>query len=195
MKGTENIIAHIKADAQAKADAIIAEAEKQCAELREEYNNKAKGVYVDLIRKGEKAGQDLLDSRERIIGMEAKKEILSMKQDLVTEAFDTAQKRILTLPKEEYLEFLTGLIRRAAVTKTEEIVLNAADAKDLGKELVKKANVEVEGAKFKLSKLTGDFSGGLILKRGNIEANCTVELLTELSKAELSADVAKVLFA
>ena len=37
-------------------------------------------------------------------------------------------------------------------------------------------------------------AGGLILKRGNIETNCTVELLIDLCKAELSADVAKVLF-
>lgn len=194
MKGTENIIAHIRDDAKAKADAVIAEAEKQCAELREEYNNKAKGVYVDVIRQGEKAGADLVESRDRIIGMEAKKEILSLKQEMVAKAFETAQKRILTLPKEEYLNFLTGLIKRSAVTGTEEIVLNDADARDLGKELVKAANAEVDGAKFKLSKKTGDFAGGLILKRGNIEANCTVELLIDLCRAELSADVAKVLF-
>ena len=194
MKGTENIIAHIRDDAKAKADAVIAEAEKQCAELREEYNNKAKGVYVDVIRQGEKAGADLVESRDRIIGMEAKKEILALKQEMVAKAFETAQKRILTLPKEEYLNFLTGLIKRSAVTGTEEIVLNDADARDLGKELVKAANAEVDGAKFKLSKKTGDFAGGLILKRGNIEANCTVELLIDLCRAELSADVAKVLF-
>jgi Archaeal/vacuolar-type H+-ATPase subunit E len=194
MKGTENIIAHIKADAQAKADAITAEAEKQCADIREEYNNKAKGVYVDVITRGEKAGADLVESRERIIGMEAKKEILAMKQELVAKAFDTAEKRILSMPKEEYLKFLTGLIAKSAVTGTEEIVLNQADAASLGKELIKMANAQVEGAKFKLSKKTGDFAGGLIMKRGNIEANCTVELLIELCKAELSADVAKVLF-
>ncbi len=194
MKGTENIIAHIRDDAKAKADAVIAEAEKQCAELREEYNNKAKGVYVDVIRQGEKAGADLVESRDRIIGMEAKKEILSLKQEMVAKAFETAQKRILTLPREEYLNFLTGLIRRSAVTGTEEIVLNAEDTRDLGKDLVRAANAEVDGAKFRLSKKTGDFAGGLILKRGNIEANCTVELLIDLCRAELSADVAKVLF-
>ena len=135
MKGTENIIAHIRADAQAKADAITAEAEKQCADLREEYNNKAKGVYVDVIRQGEKAGADLVESRERIIGMEAKKDILALKQEMVAKAFETAKKRLLTLPKEEYLAFLAGLVRRSAVTGTEEIILNAADAKDLGKSL------------------------------------------------------------
>ena len=51
-----------------------------------------------------------------------------------------------------------------------------------------------KGGNFTLSKEYGDFAGGLIMKRGNIEANCTVELLIELCKADLSADVAKVLF-
>ena len=194
MKGTENIIAHIKADAQAKADAITAEAEKQCADIREEFNNKAKGIYVDVITRGQKAGDDLVESRERIIGMEAKKEILAMKQEMVAKAFDTAEKRILSMPKEEYLKFLTGLIVRSTVTGTEEVVLNQADAVSLGKELIKMADAEFEGGKFKLSKNTGEFAGGLILKRGNIEVNCTVELLIDLCKAELSADVAKVLF-
>ena len=37
MKGTEKIIAHIQADAKAQADAILAQAEQQCASIREDY--------------------------------------------------------------------------------------------------------------------------------------------------------------
>ena len=46
-----------------------------------------------------------------------------------------------------------------------------------------------------LSGQTGDFEGGLILRRGSIEANCTVELLVELRRADMSAELAGVLFA
>ena len=45
MKGTEKIIAHIQADAAAQADAILAQAEKQCAEIREGYERRAKDAY------------------------------------------------------------------------------------------------------------------------------------------------------
>ena len=41
---------------------------------------------------------------------------------------------------------------------------------------------------------TGDFKGGLILRRGSIEANCTVELLVELCRGDMSAQLAGVLF-
>ena len=40
----------------------------------------------------------------------------------------------------------------------------------------------------------GDFAGGLVLRRGNIEDNCTVELLIDLCRGEMSSKVAEVLF-
>ena len=38
MRGTEKIIAHIQADAKAQADVILAEAERECAVVREEFD-------------------------------------------------------------------------------------------------------------------------------------------------------------
>ena len=50
------------------------------------------------------------------------------------------------------------------------------------------------GAKLTLSDETGDFKGGLILRRGNIEVNCTAELLVELARGDMSAEIAGLLF-
>ena len=60
MKGTEKIIAHIQADAKAQADAILAQAEQQCAEIRRDYEIKAKDAYAEKIRLGVKSNQDKL---------------------------------------------------------------------------------------------------------------------------------------
>ena len=38
-------------------------------------------------------------------------------------------------------------------------------------------------------------TGGFILKQGDIEVNCTVDMMLELSRGELAAQVAEVLFA
>ena len=59
---------------------------------------------------------------------------------------------------------------------------------------MKAANEKLGGGKLTLAGETGDFKGGLILRRGSIEANCTVELLVELCRGEMSAQLAKVLF-
>ena len=45
-----------------------------------------------------------------------------------------------------------------------------------------------------LSDETRPMTGGLILKQGDIEVNCTVDTLLDLSRSELAARVAEVLF-
>ena len=193
MRGTDKIIAHIQADAKARADAIIAQAEQQCAGIREAYEGKAKEAYAEKIRAGVKVCEDLAESKSRIAQMESKKSLLALKQELVSSVFDKAQKQLLSLPKEQYLDFLTGLAVKAAPDGNGELVLNASDKATYGAEVVKAANARLNG-KLKLSDETGDFAGGLIVKNGPVAVNNTIELLIDLCRSEMAADVAKVLF-
>ncbi len=194
MKGTEKIIAHIQADAKAQADAILAQTELQCAEIRKSYEAQAKERYAEKIRRGVKTCQDNIDSVERINQMEARKAILALKQEMVSKSFEEACRMLTQLPRDKYIELLAKLAARSSVTGDEEIVLNAADRAAVGAAVVEKANTLVSGGKLSLSAATGDFAGGLILRRGSIEANCTIELLVELCRGDMSAQLAKVLF-
>ena len=194
MKGTEKIIAHIGADAKTQADAILAQAEARCAEIREGYEQQAKQAYAERIRAGVKANQDRLDSMERLAKMEGRKAILALKQDMVAESFDRACDQLVNLPAAEYGAFLAKLAVKASVTHDEEVVLNARDRKALGDKVIEAANKALGGGKLTLSKETGDFKGGLILRRGSIEANCTAELLVDLCREEMAAELAGVLF-
>ena len=194
MKGTEKIIAHIGADAKAQADAILAQAEAKCAEIREGYEQQAKQAYAERIRAGVKANQDRLDSMERLAKMEGRKAVLALKQDMVAESFDRACDQLVNLPAAEYGAFLAKLAVKASVTHDEEVVLNARDRKALGDKVIEAANKALGGGKLTLSKETGDFKGGLILRRGSIEANCTAELLVDLCREEMAAELAGVLF-
>ena len=195
MKGTEKIIAHIQADAKSQADAILAEAEKQCEAIRADYDKKAAQVYAEKVRTGTKACQDQVDSVQRIARMEAKKALLSVKQEMVAKSFDQAQQLLTSLPEEQYVAFLAKLAARASVSGDEEIVLNERDREAVGEAVVKAANALLKGGKLSLSERTGSFAGGLILSRGNVEANCTAELLVELCRGEMSVEIADMLFA
>ena len=195
MKGTEKIIAHIQADAAAQADAILAQAENQCAEIREGYERKAKDAYAEKIRAGVKANQDRLESVERLARMEGRKSVLALKQDMVSKSFDMAVDKLVALPEAQYVEFLAKLAAQASVTGDEQVVLNARDREKIGPAVVAAANAKLNGGKLTLSDETGAFKGGLLLRRGSIEANCTVELLVELCRGEMAAELAKVLFA
>lgn len=198
MKGTEKIIAHIRADAEAQAAAIIAQAEQQCAAIREDYESKAKDSYGAKIRAGVKSCEDRVDSMERIAQMEARKGILALKQEMVSASFDKACEMIVALPQAQYIELLAKLAADAAVTGEEEIVLNARDKVAVGEAVVKAANAKLQAkgvkAGLSLSGKEGSFAGGLILHRGSIEVNCTAELLVELCRGEMSATLAGVLF-
>ena len=54
MKGTEKIIAHIKADADAQVNAILAQAEQQCAGIRGDFDKQAAALYAERLRAGVK---------------------------------------------------------------------------------------------------------------------------------------------
>ncbi len=195
MKGTEKIIAHIRSDAKSQADAILARAGEQAAQIRAEYDKQAAQVYAEKVRAGTKACQDQMDSVQRIANMEAKKSLLGVKQEMVSKAFEKAQALLTDLPEEQYVEFLAKLAARASVTGDEEIVLNARDRAAVGEAVVKAANGKLDGGRLSLSGRVGDFAGGLLLSRGNVEANCTAELLVELCRGEMSAEIADMLFA
>lgn len=194
MKGTEKIIAHIQADAKAQADAILAQAAEQCAAIKADYEQKAKTVYGERIRSGVKECEDRADSMRRIAQMESRKGILALKQEMVSQSFDKAAELIAALPAEQYTALLAKLAAEAAVTGSEEIVLNARDREAIGADVVKAADALFKGGSFSLSDETGSFAGGLILRRGSVAANCTAELLVELQRSGMASEIAKVLF-
>ena len=195
MKGTEKIIAHIQSDAQAQCDAILAAAQEQCDAIGKDFAAQAAEAYAERIRAGVKSCADEGDSVARLGRMEAKKELLALKQGMISRSFDEAAKKLVSLPEEQYVALLAKLAANASVTGGEEIVLNAADRARVGEAVVKAANEKLgEKGKLRLSESTGEFDGGLILRRGNIEVNCTTALLVELCRGELSAAIAGVLF-
>ena len=194
MKGTEKIIAHIRADAKERSDAILAQAEQQCALIRSDFEKQAKEVYTEKIRAGVAECQARVDGMDRIARMEAKKGILALKQQMVSESFDKACEMIVDLPAEQYTALLAKLAADASDTKDEEIIFNARDRESIGQAVADAANRLLGGGKLTVSDETGNFVGGLVLRRGSVEAICTVELLVELCRNEMSADIAKVLF-
>ena len=85
----------------------------------------------------------------------------------------------------------------AAVTGHERIVINSQD-RSMGEAIVRGANAILTErglpAGLTLSDESGDFSGGLKLREGSVEVNCTVDTLLALSRNSLDAEIAAILF-
>ena len=197
MKGTEKIIERIRADGDAQAKKIIDEASKQAEELRAESFKAALAEYEKLMA-GNAECEDILSGSRRIAEMEAKKSVLSVKQEMVASAFDAARSEIVNMPRDKYTQFLARMAADAASTGEEEILLNESDRKELGKAVCKAAN-ELLSAKgvpgrLTLSEDTADICGGVIIRCGGIETNCSIDALIRQCRSGLSTEVAAVLF-
>ena len=198
MNGIEKITARIEADAQEEVRKIREASEARCAEIRAENERKAEAAYWKIIQDGAKEIEDRASRTDRTARLEARKIVLAMKQQMVSRAFDLARSKIVDLPEQDYVGFLAKQASDAAITGQEELILNEQDRKRYGGKVVKAANElrARNGAEacLTLSENTRRIYGGLILKQGDIEVNCTVETMLDLSRGELAAQVAEVLF-
>ena len=192
MKGIEKIIAHIEGDADKQTESILAAAKKRCDKILADYEEKASDLYSSKIREGVKSCQDKEDGALRISRMEARKSVLAVKQDMVAKSFDLAREKIASMPADKYVAFLAGLVEKAGAAGDEEIILSARDRDAIGDALLKAVNAG--GKSLKLSAEERDISGGLILRHGNVETNCSIDLLMEMCRGELAGKVADVLF-
>lgn len=198
MTGTERIVEHIRAEAQAEIDAALAEAGAKAEATAAEFAKKAEAEAAEMLRAGKDAAEQRVARQERTNRLEARKDILGLKQELVAAAYDKARQAILNMDEDKYVAFLAKLAGEAAVTGSEEIVLGKADAERLGGKIAAAANAAAAArglpGQMKLSETTRPASGGLVLRRGSIEVNCTLDKLMEMSHSALDAEVASVLF-
>lgn len=198
MKGIDKITSRIIADAEAECRDVKRESDERRAAVRAENEKRAQDEYWRLVREGVKDTEQRVQRMDRTARLEAKKSVLNMKQEAVSRAFDLAKDKIAELPERDYVAFLAREAAEAAITGQEEVIFCERDRKSVGAKAVKAAN-ELLAAKgmpglLTLSDATRDMAGGLMLKQGDIEVNCTVDTLLDLTRDELAARVADVLF-
>ena len=198
MKGIEKITSRISAEAEEAAAAILAEGEETAASIRTEYGKRARDTFENLLSQGKDALEQKVQRAVRAGRLDAKKDILSLKQEMVGQSYRKAKERILAMPEEEYVRFLAREAGSAALTGREELILSAEDRARLGEKLLRAANQVCVSrglpGGLTLSKETRPIRGGLVLHQGDIEVNCTLDTLLELSRGSLDAEVARILF-
>lgn len=199
MNGIEKITAKLEAEARAEIASVNAEAAARCEEIKKEYEKKAQDEYWKRVQAGTKNCEIRVERMASAADMESKKSILAFKQEMVSRAFDRAVENISKLPGEDYIAFLAGQTAKAASTGKEELIFNARDRKEFGADTVKAANALLKkkgiDASLTVSNETRDIPGGLIVRQGNIEVNCSVDILVQLYRNELASQVAEILFA
>ena len=72
--------------------------------------------------------------------MEARKTLLSARQEMVERAYQRALEKLCSLPREQYVELLAAMLVRASSTGREEVMFSPEDQGDAGRAAVARAN-------------------------------------------------------
>ncbi len=146
MNGIEKITARIAEDGKAENDALLAQARAQAAEITAKYQAQAKAAADEVLAQGRKNAEARARHLDSTAQMECRKAVLAAKQDVIEEAFQAAHKKLLDLPREEYVAFLADLAAKASVTGKEKLIFSAPDRAQVGKAVVLAANEKLAGA-------------------------------------------------
>lgn len=198
MTGIDKIIERILSDARTEVDRIVQEGKIRCSEIAAAGEADAKNEYWRLFKKGTDDAEIRSERLASVAQLEAKKQVLSVKQELIAAAFERAIQNMINMPEDRSMDFLASLAVRASRTGTEEVLFPAETRDRFGKKVVEKANsmltLSGKRAELKLSEETRGIRGGIILRDGSIEINCSLDALVDNIKNSITGDVASILF-
>lgn len=198
MEGIEKITDRIAADTASEIEQIQQQARAEADAISARYAAEAERVAAQILARGRRSCEERQAQMLSSAALSAKKARLAVKQALLGEAFSQALDRLCHLPEEDYITLLATLAANASSTGEETLVFSPADRSRYGKKVVAQANalLKAEGrhAKLTLDEQTRPMRGGLCVKSGKIEDNCSLETIVHLMQEEVSGDMAAILF-
>jgi len=192
MNGIEKITDRIATEAGEKVANILAEAQAKAEKLAADYEAQAAAEKAALVEKGRTAAADREQRLVSMAQMEARNEILTVKQNLLDKAFEVALDQLCSLPEEQYVTVLEKLLQQAVTSGKEEVILSPGDREQVGQTVVDKVNA-ASGWTLTLSDETRSIRGGVILRDGSVEVNCTFETLLRICRTDIAGEVANAL--
>lgn len=193
MNGLDKIIARMESDIRAECDALAANAAENAAAIRRDYQTQADAAARDSAQRAQTQAAEHLEHLNGSSQLACRQRVLAAKQQLIDEAFARTAQALAALPQADYIDLLAALAAENG-SGDEELLLSARDREAVGAAVVDAANARKPGASFHLSGETRDTGGGLVLRRGRVELNCSfTEKLRQLRQEESSA-VARLLF-
>lgn len=215
MNGLDKITEKIISDARAKAELCESEASSKIKELKKEAVEEIMRMENVYMSRAERVSADIMARAESSSMLEYRNEILKKKTELISRAFDGAIKKILSLPKTQYValvsDALVYAINERKATKEQllslygeeeaelgviyEVIFNKADIENgNAKKIFSAVSKSVSGVKLALSGKSADIDGGFILKCNDIETNCSLTVMVNEARARCESRVMKELF-
>lgn len=194
----EDIKEKIISDAHNSAQQIIQDAENKAEEIIEKAKREAESIKQKILNQ---INKEIAVSREKIIAeanLEARKSILSIKQEIINKVFDNALNKILELEDEKYLSLIKKIILNNIEKGNETIFISSCDKDRITDEFIQEINRELvkngKEGNLSLSDTFLEIKGGVVLGSGNIRKNSSLELIFRKIREELEGEISQYLF-
>ena len=221
INGLNKITDKILSEAQAKADQILADAQAECDRINAEYAERAEKIRSDISTEAEKGGMGYVARIRSTAATSKRNLLLQTKSDLIDGVFASVLEQTRTLELDKYNEILVGLLSAALLEQIEseeisrtlygeeealapecyEVIFNQRDRDRSGKTVVEGVQKHLSGkvapeklARLTLSSQSANIDGGLILRCGSVESNCSLSILFAQLRESLESEVARTLF-
>ncbi|HHX25794.1 MAG TPA: hypothetical protein GX721_03905 [Firmicutes bacterium] len=198
MDALEKMKEAILQEAQLKADEIVEAATRDAEKILQEARAEAaRKREQELAEAGEKA-QENVRRISTLADLDARRQLLAVKEELIEEALSCAKRRLASLEPEAYKNYLKQSLFEATGDTGGDVIMSEQDRSTIGEEIVAAVNATLAKANSKgrvrLADTSGDFIGGFVLSSGKVEVNCTFDAILAREYEALLIDVAGILF-
>ena len=219
MTGLEKVTGKIIADAEADARVILDRAEAECAAVKEKYAAATEAELEKLREENDRECQSLIIRARSSAAMAKRNALLEARAALLDEAYAMAERQIKNMNPEQYLDLLQKMLRSALKNQLAgeeesmrlysedispavyEVILNSRDRDTYGETLLPAFKTgygarlpETAHAKLRMAAETAPIDGGLVLRCGPVETNCSLAMLMAENRRETEAKVSRILF-
>lgn len=220
MTGLEKITARIQAEGRERAGAILQEAEQACTELARDFAIRTEQERTRIRERAMREGEAMVAASRESVARTERRILQEAKTAAVDRAFDKAREELCSSDFGKYRELLSALLVCALLEQDRaeceslalcdeqeefeyfEVLMNSTDRERFGDEVIRNAARVVErriGAKkadmLRLARECADIDGGVILRYGRVELNCSLSTVLRELRDEIEERVAHILFA
>lgn len=197
MTGLEKILKAIEDEAQANADAVIAQARKEADDIQAAAHTEAEKKSAQIAEKSAAEVKDTLSRAESAASLQERKIILEAKQQIISNIIIKARKSLAALPDSDFTDIILGMVKKFAHNKAGKIIFSETDRKRLPADMnekMKSVLAEKSGASLTVAEETAAIDGGFLLIYGDVEENCSFDALFLAEKDTLQDKVNSLLF-
>ena len=204
MTGLEKILTQIGDEAAAGAKLKLDEAQRAADEITAAARQKGEKQAAAIAESSRLAAGDARANAESAAALLKRKELLKVKQELISEVIAKAKERLLALPDDEYFDVILKMVSKFSLPGKGTIIFNKRDLARMPLSFAVKleAAAILRGGILVPSKETRDIDGGFVLcydddshtEGYSIEQNCSIEAMFYSAREILQDKVNEALF-